>query len=110
MLRRSLLRRALGARRRHILTQVLAETLSLTLIGGLFGFVVSYALAAAAGTLPLLGPLYKDTSGKGDIHLEISLATLFISACILLMVGLLSGLIPAFRASRLDPADALRYE
>jgi putative ABC transport system permease protein len=104
------LRRALGARRRHIVAQFLAETLLLSFMGGALGIVLSYALSAAIGTLPLLGPLYEDTSGQGDIHLYISLSTVALSTAILCLVGLLSGLAPALKASRLDPVEALRYE
>ncbi len=104
------LRRALGARRLHIKAQFLAEALTLTLLGGLAGILVAHFLALLVGTLPLLGPLYEDTSGKGDIHLSISWATIAISTGLLLLVGLLSGMVPALRASRLDPAAALRYE
>jgi len=90
--------------------QFLAEALVLTLAGGLAGIGVAYLLAAAVGSLPLLGPAFKDTSGKGDIHPAISLATVAVSTGILVLVGVLSGLAPALRASCLDPAAALRYE
>src|SRR5438477_1490438 len=104
------LRRALGARKRHIKLQFLAETLLIMLLGGAIGVLLSYAIAAAVGTLPLMGPLFEDESGKADIHLKISTATVMLSSLVLLAVGVVSGLVPALRASRLDPVEALRYE
>src|SRR4051794_33929317 len=104
------LRRALGARKRHIKLQFLAETLLIMLLGGAVGVLLSYAIAAAVGTLPMMGPLFEDDSGQGDIHLRISMLTVALSGAVLLIVGVISGLVPAMRASKLDPVEALRYE
>ena len=104
------LRRALGARKRHIQLQFLAETLMIMLLGGALGIILAYVISKAVGTLPMMGPLFEDDSGKADIHLQISFITVFISSMVLLVVGVVSGVVPALRASRLDPVEALRYE
>lgn len=104
------LRRALGARRWHIRAQFLAEALALTLAGGVIGIALAWAITSYSWQIPFLGPLFEDDSGKGDITLGLSTATVLISTAILVLVGVLSGLAPASRAARLDPTEALRYE
>jgi putative ABC transport system permease protein len=101
--------KALGARRRHILLQFLAEALTITFLGGVFGIVLAYTVAISVGRLTLYSAFAKNAEA-GDIRLIITPGTLIASTLILGAVGLVSGMVPAFRASRLDPIEALRYE
>ncbi len=101
--------KALGAQRRYILTQFLAEALTITAIGGVLGIVLAYVVALSVGRLTLYSAFAKNGEA-GDIRLMIAPGTLLASTIILGAVGLISGMIPALRASRLDPIEALRHE
>jgi len=101
--------KALGAQRRHILAQFLAEALTITFIGGVLGVILAYAVALSVGRLTLYSAFAKNGE-TGDIRLIIAPGTLIASTLILGAVGLVSGMVPALRASRLDPIEALRHE
>jgi putative ABC transport system permease protein len=101
--------KALGARRRYIFLQFLAEALTITFIGGLLGIILAYAVAMSVGRLTLYSAMAKHAEA-GDIRLMINPITLVVAVLILSAVGLISGMVPAIRASRLDPIEALRYE
>jgi putative ABC transport system permease protein len=101
--------KALGAQRRYILLQFLAEALTITFIGGVLGVILAYGVALSVGRLTLYSAFAKNGEA-GDIRLIIAPSTLIAATLILGAVGLISGMVPAFRASRLDPIEALRYE
>ena len=96
------LRKALGARKSDILIQFLTESSVLSLIGGLIGILLGWAISVLVGRIAAANDAQITPSIGIDIIL---IATLFSTA-----VGLFFGLYPANRASNLEPVEALRYE
>lgn len=90
------IRKAIGAKRKAILTQFLFESSVICLTGGLMGLIVSFGVASLIDRFLL----------PAAVSLPIVIVALLVS----IFVGVLSGIIPAFRASRLNPIEALRYE
>jgi putative ABC transport system permease protein len=90
-------RKALGARRREILLQFLAEAVVLTAAGGFLGIALGSGIGVGVNLLtgfPVSLPWWSFALGLG-----------FSAA-----VGIFFGMVPAIRAARLDPIEALRYE
>src|SRR6202166_2434214 len=101
--------KALGASGWHILFQFLSEALVITALGGLLGVILAYLVSWSVGSLTLWSA-FEDNASEGDIHLYIDAATLIWSTAILSFVGIISGMLPAIKAARLNPIEALRYE
>ncbi len=90
------IRKAIGAKKRVILTQFLFESSSICLIGGMLGVILSFGAASLINKLVLPA--------------SVSLPVVIVALVVSVLVGILSGIIPALKAARLNPIDALRYE
>lgn len=96
------LRKAIGARRVNILGQFLMEAITVTLLGGIVGIIggvlVSYVISIVVNALDY------------DWEFSVSLSSIILAVCVSTLIGVVFGLYPANKASKLEPVEALRYE
>ena len=98
------IRMAVGARGRDIMVQFLIESVVLSSFGGAIGLAVG--ISASVGITTLINSI----SSGADWPVVVSIPAGIVAMVFAAVVGLVFGLYPAWRASRLDPIDALRYE
>ncbi len=101
--------KALGAQRKHILTQFLAEAMVISLTGGICGIILAEIVSLLIGRIRFYSYI-ADNASAADIYLRISFTSVVVAVSILVVTGLISGMIPAIRAANLNPIEALRYE
>jgi len=94
------LRKAIGAKRRDILTQFLLEAATLSLVGGAIGLAGAWLIAQGISQIDL---------GGFTINAVVSPLIVTLAISVSVFIGLASGIYPAMRAARLNPIDALRY-
>lgn len=95
------IRKALGAKRGNILLQFLIEAALMSLIGGAIGVLVGWGISSLISGLTL---------GGQTINTVISADIAILAVCVSAAIGIVFGLYPAYRAARLNPIEALRYE
>ena len=99
------LRKAIGARRQDILLQFLIESTTISVIGGCFGIILGIFAAHGFGNM-----VAQSMPGGGDWGAVIKPSAIVVAFVFAVAVGIGFGLFPAIKASKLDPAEALRYQ
>lgn len=104
------IRRALGASRRDITTQFLAESSALCITGGILGVVIGYLLAWALTLFAANSGILSELGASGGIAPSFSITTVLLAFAVSVGIGVIFGFYPARRAAKLDPVECLRYQ
>ena len=104
------IRRALGASRRDITTQFLAESSALCITGGILGVVIGYLLAWALTLFAANSGILNELGASGSIIPSFSITTVLLAFAVSVGIGVIFGFYPARRAAKLDPVECLRYQ
>ena len=104
------IRRALGASRRDITAQFLAESSALCITGGILGVVIGYLLAWALTLFAANSGILSELGASGGIAPSFSITTVLLAFAVSVGIGVIFGFYPARRASKLDPVECLRYQ
>lgn len=104
------IRRALGASRRDITAQFLAESSALCVTGGLLGVLIGYLLAWGLAMFAAGSGVLSELGASGQITPSYSIATVLLAFAVSVGIGVIFGFYPARRAAKLDPVECLRYQ
>lgn len=104
------IRRALGASRRDITAQFLAESSALCITGGILGVVIGYLLAWALTLFAANSGILNELGASGGIAPSFSITTVLLAFAVSVGIGVIFGFYPARRAAKLDPVECLRYQ
>lgn len=104
------IRRALGASRRDITAQFLAESSALCVTGGILGVVIGYLLAWGLTFFAANSGIMSEFGASGTITPSFSLTTVLLAFAVSVGIGVIFGFYPARRAAKLDPVECLRYQ
>ena len=92
------IRKAIGAREKHIIIQFLSEAILISFMGSMIGLVLGVGLSQGVGRFIM------------DYEVPFSMWPVIVSVTVAVVVGLASGVMPAMKAAKLNPIDSLRYE
>ena len=104
------IRRALGASRRDITAQFLAESSALCVTGGLLDVLIGYLLAWGLAMFAAGSGVLGELGASGTITPSFSIATVLLAFAVSVGIGVIFGFYPARRAAKLDPVECLRYQ